>query len=698
MSGFLRTSGLDSTLDRPEEFLSRILETNVSAITVVDAEGRIVFANPAAERVHGVRRDGITDRTFDDPDWWITDLEGEPLPEEQLPFRRVMDSGQPVIGAQHAIHWPSGERRYLAINGAPLWDGDPRAGGRIEGVVFSIEDITERLAYQDRLRRMAVVFQSTREGVMVTDPRGFIEDVNPAFSQITGYDPSEVVGRNPSFLQSGRHDAAFYREMWTAIAETGSWQGEIWNRRKDGEIYPEWLTINRVCNGDGKVAHYVAVFSDITQVKESEAELEHLAHHDPLTDLPNRLLLRARLERAMGRADRDGTLVAVLFLDLDRFKDINSSLDHAMGDRVLTEVAGRLANAVGAGHTVARMGGDEFPVLVEGVTDPHEVQPVIQRISAALAEPVTVGGESLQLTFSGGVSFYPRDGESVEKLLRNADAAMYRAKEAGGNTSRFYSRDMTERVHERVTLERALQRAIERDELELHYQAQWGLEGPTLDGMEALVRWRHPEEGLISPARFIPLAEESGLILPLGEWVLNAACCQARAWLDRGVAFGRVAVNVSVPQLQQGDLVASVQRALRVSGLPGERLELEVTESSLLAGGEDTVRTLDALRALGLTLAVDDFGTGYSSLTYLKRLPIDRLKVDKGFVQDIPVDADDMAITRAVIHMGRALGLSVLAEGVETEEQWQFLKAEGAHAGQGFLWHKPTPDPDFSRF
>jgi len=688
-----QSSQLARFVSHPEEFLARVLENDVSAVTVVARDGQIIYANAAAERLHGIDRARILERTFDDPDWWITALDGTPLSPDELPFTRVLARGEPVAGAQHAIHWPDGKRRYLSINGAPLWGDD---GGEVEAVVFSIEDITERIEYQDRLRRMAVVFESTREGVIITNDQGRIERVNPAFTQITGYTEAEVIGRNPNLLSSGLHDKAFYQAMWATINETGSWQGEIWNRRKNGQVYPEWLTINRVTDDNGDLAHFVAVFSDITQVKQSEDELEHLAHHDPLTDLPNRLLLHARLEQAMKRADQSGTLLGVVFLDIDRFKDINSSRDHAQGDRIIVEAANRFAEAVGAEHTLARFGGDEFLIVLEGLTQPHQIQPVLGRLQQAMAPPFLAHEDPLQLTVSAGCSFYPQDGRSEEALLRNADAALAEAKEAGGGTCRTYSPDMTDQIRDRLALERALQTAIEQDELEVHYQGQWSLADRHLVGVEALVRWRHPRDGLISPGRFIPLAEDSGLILPLGEWVLRDACHQARAWLDQGIDFGRVGVNVAVPQLQNGDLAASVAEALAAAGLPGHRLELEVTESSLLSGGETSLALFDQLRELGVTLAVDDFGTGYSSLSYLKRLPIDRIKLDKGFVQDVTADGEDAVISRAVINMGRSLGLKVLAEGVESQEQCRFLEAEGAHEVQGFLWHRPEPDPDWA--
>jgi diguanylate cyclase (GGDEF)-like protein/PAS domain S-box-containing protein len=573
-----------------------------------------------------------------------------------------------------------------------IWDhGAPRYGesGEFLGYIGSCLDVTERRQAEDRLRQSAVVFESALEGVMITDAELRITAINGGFTRITGYEEADVLGKKPGILRSGHHDRDFYRAMWTSINETGAWAGEIVNRDKRGGLVPEWLSISAVRDDTGRVLNYVGVFSDMTPIKRSQERLEYLAHHDVLTGLPNRLLLFDRLKHALERAVRQGTMVAVLFIDLDRFKHINDGLGHTVGDALLQAVARRLKQLIRQGDTVARLGGDEFTVFLEGLKDGGHAALVAETIVRALGEPVRVENHELFISASIGISVFPRDGTSVETLLKNADTAMYRAKDAGRNTYHFFAEEMTSQAFERMVLESQLRRAIENGELLLHYQPQAALADGRVVAVEALLRWNHPDLGLVGPARFIPIAEESSLIVPLGEWALRSACIQAARWRREGLDFGRIAVNVSAGQMKRVNLADTVRQVLHEVGLPGDALELEITEGMLAEPVDQITGQFRALRELGVALAVDDFGTGYSSLSYLKSLPLDKLKLDQHFVRELPGDDNDVAIARAVIALGHSLQLSVIAEGVETEAQRDFLRAEGCDLVQGFLFGQP---------
>ncbi len=556
----------------------------------------------------------------------------------------------------------------------------------------------ERTRAGDVLRQAAAVFENAREGVLVTDLEGCIQSVNRAFSDITGYAQHEVIGRKPSLYASKRQNAAFYQAMWQSILSTGQWQGEVWNRRKNGEIYPELLSISTVRNGDGRATHYVGVMTDISQLKQSEARLEHLAHYDPLTQLPNRLLVHSRLEHALERARRQQARVAVLFVDLDRFKHVNDSLGHPAGDALLEQVARRLHGSLREDDTAGRLGGDEFLVILEDLARPEDAAGVAQKLIDVLDRPFALdGGHTVYVGASIGISTFPGDGSDAIELVKQADVAMYQAKEQGRNTYRFYTPALTIAANERLELETRLRRALLRDEFVLHFQPQVEVGSGRLIGCEALVRWQDPERGLVAPSRFISLAEETGLIVPLGEWVLRSACAQLRNWQQRGLPPLTLSVNLSARQFQQRDLAASVAGVLRDSGLAPGCLTLELTESMLMRQGEQAVGLMRALKDLGVGLSIDDFGTGYSSLAYLKRFPIDELKIDRSFVQDIPHDASDAEIASAIIAMARSLHLRVVAEGVETPRQLEFLAQRHCHAYQGYLKSPPLPAGEFER-
>lgn len=561
----------------------------------------------------------------------------------------------------------------------------------------AVQEREETLNLSNRRLRLAErVFETTFEGIMVTDANSLIESVNPAFTKITGYELHEVLGKKPDILSSGRHDPEYYRKMQLELTQNGCWQGEIWNRRKDGEIYPEWLSISVVKNKEGEITNYVAIFSDITERKASEDHVRHLAHHDALTSLPNRMLLMERLSHALTHAHRQGKMVAVMFLDLDRFKNINDTLGHTVGDQLLKNVAERLSECVREDDTVARLGGDEFVIVLEDVFSIQDVAGIAQKLINAMERPVMLERQELFVTTSIGISVYPDDGDNADTLIKHADTAMYRAKEQGRNNSQFYTADMNERALERLTMENSLRHALERNEFLLYYQPQVDLKTRSITGMEALLRWQHPDFGLVSPSRFIPIAEETGLIVPIGEWVLRAACFQNKAWQDAGMPRLHVAVNLSARQFKQPNLVNVVSQALADSGLEPCYLELEITESIAMEHAEETITRLNELKAMGVAISMDDFGTGHSSLSYLKRFPIDTLKIDQSFVQDVLLDSQDAAIAAAISTMARSLKMKVVTEGVETQEQVGFLREHDRDEVQGYYFSHPLPADAFA--
>lgn len=541
----------------------------------------------------------------------------------------------------------------------------------------------------DRLRLAAEVFNNSQEGILVTDQNNRILTVNRAFTTITGYSESEAIGNTPGMLASGRHDAHFYAAMWGALLGAGSWKGELWNRRKDGTIIPNWFSINVLRNATGEIINFVAVFSDITGRKEAESQIEFLAHHDALTQLPNRVLLRDRFSLARSAALRGHSKIAMMFVDLDNFKHINDSWGHQAGDQFLIKTVERLQREVRESDTICRQGGDEFIIMLSDVPDPEIITRVAQSILLALSEPANIGEHTVGVSASIGISLFPDDSSDFDTLLGNADAAMYEAKANGKNGYRFFTEEMNRNAIERADMQAQLRRALAHQEFELFYQPQVRIADAKVIGVEALIRWNHPVQGLVFPATFIPMAEECGLIIPLGEWVLIEAARQGRAWMQAGIVDVTVAVNISVLQFNRGDFFETVERALELTGFPAHLLELELTESVLLKELDGAFETIHKLKALGVRLSIDDFGTGYSSLSYLKKIKVDKLKIDKSFVRDICEDPDDVAIVRAIIELSKALDLCVIAEGVETHEQALLLERGGCSEVQGYLYGRP---------
>ena len=581
--------------------------------------------------------------------------------------------------------------RWLQVEAGSSVDDD---GDRIwHGIV---SDVTVRQQLLERLRLDSAVIASTFESIMVTELDGTIISVNPAFAEITGYPPDEVIGRTPSVLKSGRHDEAFYQGMYRALDEVGHWQGQVWNRRKSGEIYPELLNISVVRDPDGRRTHYVGVATDISQIKRSEERLLHLAHHDALTGLPNRLLLGLRLEHAIERARRHDSKLAVLFLDLDRFKNVNDSLGHEVGDQLLLAVAERLRGLLREEDTLGRLGGDEFLMLLDQVDSSVAAAKRAEQVLAALGQPFSLkSGHELYVQASVGICMFPADGDRVELLIRNADTAMFRAKESGRNTYQFYTEAQTQAASERLALETRIRQAVRDGVFEVWYQPIYHFADRRLVGAEALLRWPDGER-FISPDVFIPVAEDSGLIVEIGQHVLQTACADLRHWLDDGLDIELLAINLSMQQFRAPRFEQQLAADIRAAGVPASVLELEITERGLMDLGPRTLRKLDALKSLGVRVAIDDFGTGYSSLTYLKRMPVDKLKIDRSFVRDLPQDTSDAAIVHTIVAIARTLGLKVLAEGVERADQLAFLRNAGCDECQGFLFGRAVPAETFA--
>jgi diguanylate cyclase (GGDEF)-like protein/PAS domain S-box-containing protein len=565
--------------------------------------------------------------------------------------------------------------------------------------IWVYADVTERRQAEEKLRLSATVLEHIADGVMVIDVHGRIVATNPAYTQITGYTESEALGKQSGLTRadlasSAGREPAFYDSLWRGLADTGFWRGEIWSTRKNGEVYLEWLTVSAVRDDDELVSHYVCVFSDITKLKESQEKLDHLAHHDPLTGLPNRLLFHDRLQHAMVRAARGNEQLAVIFIDLDRFKNVNDTLGHHVGDELLKQIAHVLSGCLRDGDTLARLGGDEFIVLLEDIDGERGARLVAEKLMRLFEQPVLVSSYELFVTGSVGISLFPQDASDLNVLIRNADVAMYQAKARGRNGYAFYAPSMDGEGIERLRLEALLRRAIEKNEIWLAYQPQVEIDSGLLIGVEALVRWNSAELGQLGPDRFIPLAEDIGFINQLGAWVLEEACRQMKRWDLAGLAVPKIAVNLSARQFDRGGLAATVERVLRETGLPPQRLQLEVTESVIMNTG-DAMQYINELHAIGVELAIDDFGTGYSSLAYLKQLPVQTLKIDRSFIRDISTAAsnrdNEEAIAIAIIQLGKSMNLAVIAEGVETAEQAAFLLRHGCRRAQGYLYARPLP-------
>ncbi|MGA7595279.1 MAG: PAS domain S-box protein [Gallionella sp.] len=675
--------------EKKTEVLARrheaLMNSALEGIHIMDMDGNIVEVNETFCRMLGYSREEAARLNVAD---WDAQWSREEL---MVRFRQLIS----VDGAQF-------ETRHRCKDGSLIDVEVSTTGAEIDGKHYlyaSSRDITQRKANEEAQRIAAVTFD-TQEAIMITTPDASILRVNLAFTQITGYSKEDVIGRNPSMLQSGRHDAAFYKSMWSSLLETGMWSGEVWDKRKDGNIYPKTMTITAVYDNNHILTHYVAVFRDISSHKKSEQEIHQLAFYDPLTSLPNRRLLMDRLQQGLAVSARNNRYGALLFLDLDHFKTINDTRGHATGDMLLVEAARRLQGCVREGDSVARLGGDEFVVLLEGLSGDanetaNQTEIVAEKIMHELDKHYVLDDFECQLTASIGISLFIGHRESADSLLQHADVAMYQAKSAGRNAIRFFDPQMQAVLDARAAMESDMRHALSKRQFSLHFQVQVDSLQRAL-GAEVLLRWDHPKYGLISPAKFIPLAEESGLIVPIGLWVLQTACAQLNAWQNHALTRDlTLAVNVSARQFRQPDFVVQVQRVLQQSGARPSRLKLELTESVVLENVEDTIGKMRELKLLGVSFSMDDFGTGYSSLQYLKRLPLDQIKIDQSFVRDIATDPNDAAIVQTIIAMSEVLGLNVIAEGVETEAQREFLDLRGCHAFQGYLFGRPTPLQEF---
>ncbi|MDE1545078.1 EAL domain-containing protein [Dechloromonas agitata] len=565
-------------------------------------------------------------------------------------------------------------------------------GALLSGLVWLVLRQMDRVGRvaEARVALQSLIADHASEAMMLTDRAQRILSVNAAFETITGYPAREVIGNTPTRLSAGHHGLAGHRTVWDHVAEHGYWEGELWDRRKDGTLYPRQMRISAICENGTEVSHYVAVFNDISESKAQAQRLEYLARHDPLTNLPNRLALDAQLAKVIDGSVPGIDRLALLVIDLDNFKTINDSLGHAAGDRLLGELSRRLAVQMGPAQRLFRLGGDEFVVFVEQLDGEEALIELSSRLIRITGEPLEIDGHVLHVTPSIGISLYPEDGRDAQALIRNADTAMYYAKANGRANYKFFTEPMNAAATKRLHLESELWRALAENQLVLHYQPQIDLLAGKVVGVEALVRWRHPQRGLIGPAEFIPVAEECGLILPLGHWVLLTACRQVKAWLDQGIDMGEMAVNISAHQFRQPEFVQSVRRILAETGLPASRLELEITESTIMHGVDEAIATLGELRGMGIRLAIDDFGTGYSSLAYLRRFPLDRLKIDRSFLADVDTDRDAASLLTSIVLLGRSLGLQLVAEGVERFAQAEFLRTLECERVQGYHFYQPV--------
>jgi len=690
----LRRDNLSLAYERARA--STALASIGDGVIVTDLWGGVEYLNRIAEEMTGWRLADAKGRALHEV-FQLIDGDGSPAanPVEAC----IRENRVVALGERLSIAKKDGTYFGIEDSAAPIYD----ERGEAAGAVLVFRDVTLKRKAQDELNLSASVFSHAVEGIIITDRAGRILRVNKAFCTITGYSPSEVLNKNPRILSSGRHDKSYYQAMWERLATVGEWQGEVWNRRKNGEVYPEWLSIRAIYSDRGEKTHYVGIFSDISERIRDQEYIFRLAYYDSLTSVANRALLMDHLEMAIAQAHRHHMAVSVLFIDMDRFKLINDSLGHSVGDLLLQNVAQALTSSVRDGDTVSRFGGDEFVICLPDISGQRfdaaqDSLKVAEKIQHRLSQTFNLQGHEVVITPSIGVAIYPWDGETPGILIKHADTAMYHAKSQGRDNVQLFSEAMLSAGSERLQIQSALRKALENDEFSLHYQPQIDLRTGDIVGGEALLRWNNPDLGWISPSQFIPVAEDNSLILPIGDWVLSQVCRDWKIWkewLGEGFELPRIAINFSPRQFIQPDFVGRIMRELRQSGVRPDFLDIEITEATLMHNTDLALNALNQLRDQGIRVAVDDFGVGYSSLSYLKKFPIDVLKIDQSFIRDISTDTNDAQIVRAIIAMGRSLNLTVLAEGVETEDQLDFLRGEGCEEVQGYLFSPPVPAEEF---
>lgn len=658
------------------------------SVIYLDDAGIVTSANQATEQLFGLPRDVIIGRKFIDSCFKAIKEDGSEFPEEQQSSMLALSTGKPVEGVVMGL-FNANRKSYIwvVVNSVPEF----RVGEQQpHQVLMTLTDITRQKQSEGKLSMASVIFNNIGEGIFVTDKDRNIISINEAFTTITGFTHEDVYGKNAHFLHSKKNNLTTDDELSSPTGRVNSWQGEIWRRHKNNGDFPSWTTVSEVRDSSGEVAHYIHVFMDITHFKKTQDHLGFLAYHDQLTKLPNRLLLKDRIDHSLQNALREGSQAAVLFLDLDRFKGINDTYGHAVGDGLLREVAKRIKNLVRKEDTVSRYAGDEFVVFMENIPDAKNPAKLAQKLIETFNAPVYIKGYRLKISTSVGISLFPQDGNDTDTLIKNADAAMYRAKKEGRNNFQYYSLELTTEAFEKMALECALRQSIERHELVLYYQPQVCLKTGKLVGVESLVRWMHPTQGLMIPKQFIPIAEESGFIVALGEWVLQNACMQMRRWLDEGLQVHKMVVNVSAIQFLRSDFVATVERILSSTRLAPSYLELELTGEGFMDNSEQTIKALNQLVAIGIDLTIDDFGVGCFSFNNLKRIAVRKLKINSSFVVDLLNDANDENIIHAVIALGHGLHLRVIAMGIESEAQKNRLLELGCDEGQGHFYGYPV--------
>ncbi|MBC9785645.1 EAL domain-containing protein [Heliobacterium chlorum] len=674
-----------------QELMAR--ETQLRAIAsalgeglyVIDAEGGLTFLNPEGERILGWTLQELSGKYIHDI-IYRKHIDGSAIEAEDCPILKTTRSGNTYRSDEDYFTRKDGAVFPVSLVSTPLMVND-----KISGAVAVFQDISERKKVEEQLRLASNVFENTTEGILVTDQEGYIQSVNPAFTISTGYSFEEVNGKKPNIFQSGRHNPEFYKQLWSSLLKTGRWQGEIWNRRKNGELYAAWLTISAICDDLGRATHYAAVFSDITEHKQAQDLIKHQAYHDALTDLPNRLLFIDRLTQALAHAGRNHHMLAVLFLDLDRFKVINDTFGHAVGDQLLQGVARRLRNSVRESDTVARLGGDEFTVLLPQIGNVEDAAKVAQKILSSLRQPWLFSGQQFCTTTSIGIAVFPTDGEEADSLMKNADAAMYRAKEQGRNNYQLYTPALNAWAFERLAMENRLRHALEQNEFVLYYQPKVDAHSHVPVAVEALIRWQHPDIGIVSPTEFLRLAEDSGLIVPIGEWCLRTACEQLRSWLDEGNSPVKLAINLCGRQIQYTQLDSMVKDVLEATRIPPNLVELEIGEEMVLQYEESALTVLNQLKSAGVNIVIEQFGKNCSRIPLLQSLPVSTLKIDPSFVCDLVSNHHHRELIQGFSALAHSLHMKIAAEGVGSLEQVEFLRSVGCDELQGYYFSDPVP-------